>query len=116
MRAMISPGSPCSLASSVGFVVAPDSTPQAAISSTSATDPVSMNSFTSSLLSNWPWSFLRCRLARRLEHQVLERAEHVVELHIRDHRDLLVGRAPFEVALELADLPEARQVAGRRPV
>ena len=34
-----------SLASRVGLVVAPESTPQAAISSTSATDPVSMNSF-----------------------------------------------------------------------
>ena len=44
MRRMMSPGSPSSLASSDGFVVAPERTPQAAISSTSATDPVSMKS------------------------------------------------------------------------
>src|SRR4051812_32787002 len=42
MRLIASPGSPSSLASSDGFVVAPESTPQAAISSTSATEPVSM--------------------------------------------------------------------------
>ena len=42
MRRTISPGSPSSFASSEGFVVAPDRMPQAAISSTSATDPVSM--------------------------------------------------------------------------
>ena len=45
MRRMLSPGSPSSLARSDGLVVAPESTPQPAISSTSATDPVSMNSF-----------------------------------------------------------------------
>src|SRR3954466_5196992 len=42
IRRMMSPGSPSSLARSDGFVVAPESTPQAAISSTSATEPVSM--------------------------------------------------------------------------
>ena len=44
IRQTISPGSPSSLARSVGFVVAPESTPQPEISSTSATEPVSMNS------------------------------------------------------------------------
>src|SRR4051812_23488079 len=44
MRRMMSPGSPSSLARSVGLVVAPERTLQAAISSTSATDPVSMKS------------------------------------------------------------------------
>ena len=42
IRRTMSPGSPFSLASSEGFVVAPERIPQAAISSTSATDPVSM--------------------------------------------------------------------------
>src|SRR5204863_4712779 len=42
IRLIASPGSLSSLASSDGFVVAPESTPQAAISSTSATEPVSM--------------------------------------------------------------------------
>jgi hypothetical protein len=42
IRRMLSPGSASSLARRLGFVVAPDRTPQAAISSTSATEPVSM--------------------------------------------------------------------------
>src|SRR4051794_25594536 len=42
IRLIASPGSPSSFASSEGFVVAPESTPQAASSSTSATEPVSM--------------------------------------------------------------------------
>ena len=46
IRRMISPGSPSSLASSEGLVVAPARIPQAAISSTSATLPVSMKSLT----------------------------------------------------------------------
>ena len=44
IRRMMSPGSPSSLARRLGLVVAPDRTPHAAISSTSATDPVSMKS------------------------------------------------------------------------
>src|SRR4029079_8619420 len=44
IRLIASPGSLSSLASREGFVVAPESTPHAAISSTSATEPVSMKS------------------------------------------------------------------------
>src|SRR3954468_2745483 len=44
IRRMMSPGSPSALASSDGLVVAPERTPHAAISSTSATSPVSMKS------------------------------------------------------------------------
>ena len=46
IRRTISPGSPSSLASRVGLVVAPERTPHSATSSTSDTAPVSMNSFT----------------------------------------------------------------------
>ena len=56
MRRMISPGSPSSFASSEGLVVAPERMPQAAISSTSATDPVSMKSFMSSSVPESPWT------------------------------------------------------------
>src|SRR5687767_14621122 len=54
MRRMASPGSPSSLASSEGLVVAPESTPHAAISSTSLTEPVSMKSLMGSRLALGP--------------------------------------------------------------
>src|SRR4051794_25560862 len=50
IRLMLSPGSASSLASSEGLVVAPERMPQAAISSTSATDPESMKSLMPSTL------------------------------------------------------------------
>src|SRR3954454_22307236 len=59
MRRMLSPGSPSALASSDGLVVAPESTPQAASSSTSATSPVSMKSVMQLTLPVLPDQFER---------------------------------------------------------
>src|SRR5439155_15431636 len=58
IRLIASPGSLSSFASSEGFVVAPDRMPHAAISSTSATEPVSMKSLMKlRLLLAWPEPF-----------------------------------------------------------
>src|SRR4051794_20046670 len=86
MRTIASPGSPSSFASSEGFVVAPERTPHAAISSTSATDPVSINSLIavlSSLAASVPtWadgspSTGDVRLGRGLAAQLLRQKEVV---------------------------------------
>src|SRR3954451_8047775 len=61
IRWMISPGSPSSLASSEGLVVAPERMPQEAISSTSATEPVSMKSLISRRLAGPVDAFLGSR-------------------------------------------------------
>src|SRR4051812_13903269 len=76
IRLMASPGSLSSLASREGFVVAPDSTPHVAISSTSATEPVSMKSLMEfRLLLRGPDPFQALVFPIELRHRALP-AQH----------------------------------------
>src|SRR4051812_10407324 len=111
MRTIASPGSPSSFASRLGLVVAPERTPQAATSSTSATDPVSMKS-----LMQKPF---RVGLGEQtgvcplhptllLAAQVLGEAQVAGELELPPQ-----GGADLQVVGHGADVVDAQQVRAR---